>query len=81
MIDEIIVNDKDELCFYFDNFEFILFGDNNYLLCDEGYFVVEGLQSFHQLENGWSIRNEERDEFILTDEQFELVKEIILKHL
>ena len=81
MIYEIIVNDKDELCFNFDNFEFILFGDNNYLLCDEGYFVVEGLQSFHQLENGWSIRNEERDEFILTDEQFELVKEIILKHL
>lgn len=81
MIDQIIVNDKDELCFNFDNFEFILFDIDNYILCDSGYFVVEGLQSFLPHEEGYIIHNEEGDTFIITEEQFEQVKEIIITHL
>jgi hypothetical protein len=81
MINKIELADKDISIFKFDNFELILNEDNiNYILCQNGYFPVDGLISFIKIEdNNYIIKNEDNDKFVISNEDFEKIKEIYLK--
>ncbi len=80
MLDSIEVDEKDEQVFSFGTFEFVMHGDYSYILCDEGYFSIDGLQSFKKVdENTYLVINEEDDKFLIMEEDFEKIKDIYLK--
>jgi hypothetical protein len=82
MLDKIEVSEQDELVFEFDNFELTVYNNEGYILSEEGYFPVEGLQSFKKMdENTYIISNEDGDRIIISEEDFEKIKEIYLKHI
>jgi hypothetical protein len=79
MIDNIEVSEKEESLFQFDNFEFVLHGNDCYILSDDGYFIIEGLQSFKKMDElTYIIINEEGDKMLISEEDFEKIKEIYL---
>jgi hypothetical protein len=82
MLDKIEVSEQDELVFEFDSFELTIYNNEGYILSEEGYFPVEGLQSFKKMdENTYIISNEDGDRIIISEEDFEKIKEIYLKHI
>jgi hypothetical protein len=82
MLDKIEVSEQDELVFEFDNFELTVYNNEGYILSDTGYFPIEGLQSFKKMdETNYSITNEDSDKMIISEEDFEKIKEIYLKHI
>jgi hypothetical protein len=82
MLDKIEVSEQDELVFEFDNFELTVYNNEGYILSEEGYFPVEGLQIFKKIdENTYIISNEDGDRIIISEEDFEKIKEIYLKHI
>jgi hypothetical protein len=82
MLDKIEVSEQDELVFEFDNFELTVYNNEGYILSEEGYFPVEGLQSFKKMdENTYIISNEDGDRIIISEEDFEKIKEIYLKYI
>lgn len=72
------ISPEDENVFEFDTFELVLHSSGNYLLCDEGYFAIEGLESFKPFDADFVVVNDE-SKFFITAEDFEKVKEIYLK--
>lgn len=82
MLDKIEVSEQDELVFEFDSFELTIYNNEGYILSEEGYFPVEGLQSFKKMdENTYIISNEDGDRIIISEEDFEKIKEIYLKYI
>jgi hypothetical protein len=80
MITQIDVSQMDESVFTFDNFEFVLYSDSSYILSDEGYFLIEGLQSFKKIDDiTYILINEEGDKMIISEQDFEKIKDIYLK--
>jgi hypothetical protein len=82
MIDSIQV-DTDENVFYFDTFELVFHTSGNYLLCDEGYFGIDGLENFIKSDkddfDGYLLINE-FDKKYITVEDFEKIKELYIKY-
>jgi len=75
------VEDEEENVFEFDNFELVLHSSGSYLLCEEGFFSVDGLDSFKPFDDQYVIVNtEDNSKFFLTAEDFEKIKEIWMKH-
>jgi hypothetical protein len=82
MLDKIEVSEQDELVFEFDNFELTIYNNEGYILSEEGYFPVEGLQSFKKMDDtNYIIINEDGDRIIISEEDFEKIKEIYLKYI
>lgn len=79
MLNKIDISDEDTHVFQFDAFEFVLHKENSYILCEEGYFAIEGLHNFKKIdESTYIIINEEEDKFIIDEDDFEKIKEIYI---
>lgn len=81
MLDKIEISEQDEHVFEFNNFEVTVYKNEMYILSDEGYFSIEGLQTFKKVDDNYIIINEDRDKMIISDEDFEKIKEIYLKYI
>lgn len=80
MIDNIVVDKEDENSFNFENFELVIHSSGNYILNDSGYFLIEGIQSFKQSDSEYIIVNEDKDSYVISKEEFEQIKDILIKY-
>lgn len=79
MIDKIEVSEVDENVFEFNQFEFVYYDGDSYILSEEGYFPIEGLQTFKKVdEYNYIVINEEGEKIIIKEEDFEKIKQIYL---
>ena len=74
------LDNSDEHVFEFDSFELVMHNTGNYLLCEEGFFVITGLENFCEFNEGYVIVNE-NDKFFITADDFEKIKEIWVKNV
>lgn len=82
MLDKIDVAEQDELVFEFDSFELTVYNNEGYILSDTGYFPIEGLQSFKKMGDiNYIIINEDGDRMVISEQDFEKIKGIYLKHI
>lgn len=80
MITSIDIDNKEENVYTFKDFELVIHEEISYILCDSGYFTIEGLESFKKAdENQYIIFNDDNDKFLISEEDFEKVKAIYLK--
>jgi len=81
MIDQITLSQKEDYNYQFDNFEFVVNGDEHgdqyYILCEEGYFAIDSLENFLFHDNNYIIINEDDDKFEISIEDFEKIKGIM----
>jgi len=75
------IDDTFEQVFEFETFEIVLSKNGNYLLCDAGFFPIEGLESFKLISEQYIILNTDGDTFFISEEEFEKIKEIYIKHM
>lgn len=74
------IEQDDEDVYEFHSFELVMHSSGNYLICEEGYFVVNGLGSFKPFDDQYVIINDQDDKFFITQDEFEQVKGIYLKY-
>jgi hypothetical protein len=74
------IDENDEFVYEFpeSDFELVLHSSGDYLLCENGYFPVNGLGSFKPFDNQYVILNED-SKFFITEEDFEKIKQIYLQ--
>lgn len=77
MLDKITISEQDEHVYQFDNFEFVYYKGDSYILGENGYFPVDGLQDFKKIDNDYIVIYED-DKLIINEEDFEKIKNIIL---
>ena len=78
MISQIGISPTDDNVYNFDAFEFVENGGKYYILCDEGYFSIDGIENFIPCDTFYIIRNEDEDRFEISIEDFEKIKDILL---
>jgi len=79
-LEVIKIDENDEKVFEFPEFEIVISRNGNYLLCEEGFFIIDGLENFKKFDSQYVILNEE-DKFFITEEDFEKIKEIYIKYV
>jgi len=79
---QIDIDENEEEVYEFGTFELVLHKSGSYLLSEEGYFAVSGLDSFLKFDDQYVIINVEdsTSKFFITAEDFEKVKDIYLKY-
>jgi hypothetical protein len=76
----IAIDSEDEQVFEINEFELVLHSTGDYILCEDGYFALNGLESFKPFNDQFVIINsEDNSKFFLTAEEFELVKQAYLQ--
>jgi len=77
---ELEIINTEEKIFEFDTFELALHPSGNYILCEEGYFAVDGLESFKPFNDQFVIINEENEKFFIDSNEFEKIKKLYTEH-